>query len=154
MAVLAVLHLAYVISFVWLGFGRVRGAFTSTLLTYGNLSGTFRDYSFFAPNVASAIKVGFLVEDAEGSDPKLVTFDADSREIVFRYSCIMKAGMQDVRVRDLFAQSWAALVLSSEPTAKRVTVMAHRMILPSMDAYRRGQRPVWKPIYAGEFVRR
>jgi hypothetical protein len=152
LAVLASLHLAYLITFVWLGVGRFPpGAAGRALQTYGNLSGASRDYSFFAPNVASEVKAAFFVEGAAGGPSKLVTFDSDNREIVFRYACILKAGMQDPRVRDLFAQSWAALVLGSQPDAERVTVIVHRKDLPGMDEYRQGRRPAWKLIYAGEF---
>lgn len=150
----ALLHLAFLTSFVWLGIDRLPpGPVTNALSTYGSLSGCFRDYSFFAPNVASGIKATFIVEDPSRGH-KLVTFDSGSREMVFRYSGIIASGMLDVRARDLFAQSWAALVLGGEPSAQSVTVIVERMSLPSMTEYRHGERPEWQTIYAGEFARR
>lgn len=155
MAVIAALHLAFVVASVSTNFGRLpAGILKSTVLTYCNLSGTFRDYTFFAPGVASALKAAFLVEDTAGGEPTLVSFGAESREISFRYGSIMRSGMQDERGRDLFAQSWSALVLGNRPSAESVTVMVERMIVPSMEEYRRGQRPQWVPVYAGKFSRR
>jgi hypothetical protein len=121
--------------------------------TYQNLSGTFRDYAFFAPTVGSDLKAGFLVEDSAGRS-RLVNFTADNREVAFRYNCIITACMRDVRGRDLFAQSWAALLLSSNPDTSRVTVIVREFSLPPMEAYREGQRPRWETIYLGEFAQR
>jgi hypothetical protein len=154
-AVLAFLHLAFVVASVWMNFGRLpAGIVKKAALTYCNVSGTFRDYSFFAPGVASALKAAFLVEEGTGGSPTLVTFGAESREIAFRYGSVMRSGMQDERGRDLFAQSWAALILGNRPSAESVTVMVERMLVPSMDEYRRGQRPEWTAVYAGRFSRR
>jgi hypothetical protein len=155
MAVLALLHLVFVAASVSMNFGRLSpGVVRSAVLSYCNLSGTFRDYTFFAPGVASALKAAFLVEEAAGGPPTLVTFAAESREIAFRYGSIMRSGMADERGRDLFAQSWSALILGSRPSAESVTVMVERMLVPSMDEYRRGQRPEWTPLYVGKFSRR
>lgn len=155
MAALAVAHVAFVIASVSTNFGQLsHGPLKSAALTYCNLSGTFRDYTFFAPGVASALKAGFLVEEVEGEPATLVTFGSDSREISFRYGSIMRSGMQDERGRDLFAQSWSALILGNRPGAKKVTVLVSRMLVPAMDEYRRGQRPEWAPVYVGEFSRR
>jgi hypothetical protein len=155
MATFALLHLGFVVASVSINFGSLpSGLPRQGALTYCNLSGTFRDYTFFAPGVASALKAGFLVEDAGGGAPTLVTFGSESREVSFRYGSIMRSGMNDERGRDLFAQSWAALILGNEPGAANVTVMVERMVVPSMDEYRRGQRPQWAAVYAGKFDRR
>jgi hypothetical protein len=155
MAVLAALHIAFVVASVSMNFSRLpAGILRRFALTYCNLSGTFRDYSFFAPGVASALKTGFLVEETGGGEPILVRFGSESREISFRYGSIMRSGMQDERGRDLFAQSWAALILGSRTGAEKVTVMVERMLVPSMEEYRRGERPAWTAVYVGEFDRR
>lgn len=152
---LALLHLGFVVASVSMNFGSLpRGPLRKAVLTYCNLSGTFRDYTFFAPGVASALKAGFLVEKEGGAEPTVVAFGSDSREITFRYGSIMRSGMQDERGRDLFAQSWAALILGNRPDADSVTVMVERMIVPSMEEYRRGLRPQWAAVYAGRFDRR
>ncbi len=155
LAPLAVLHLVFLSASVSTNFGRLPpGVLRSTALSYSNLSGTFRDYSFFAPSVASALKAAFLVEVADGGLPTLVMFGTESREIAFRYSSIMRSGMQEERGRDLFAQSWSALVLGNRPAAESVTVMVKWMLVPSMEEYHRGQRPEWKPLYVGRFSSR
>jgi len=154
-AVLALLHLGFVVASVSIDFrGLPSGLPRQGAYTYCNLSGTFRDYTFFAPGVASALKTGFLVEDSAGGAPTMVVFGSESREVSFRYGSLMRSGMNDERGRDLFAQSWAALILGNDPGAANVTVMVERMIVPSMDEYRRGQRPQWAAVYAGKFDRR
>ncbi|HEY3132948.1 MAG TPA: hypothetical protein VGL91_26085 [Acidobacteriota bacterium] len=153
LVVAVLLHLLLVALFIWTGFaedwpGKLPGA----LRVYKNLSGTFRDYAFFAPAVASDLKAGFLVTDTAGEET-FVNFVAKNREVGFRYNCIIAACMRDVRGRDLFAQSWAALPLGSNPDANRVTVMVKTLDLPSMRDYRAGKRPEWKTVYVGEFGR-
>jgi hypothetical protein len=151
LVVAAFLHLLSVALFVWTVFSEdLPGKLPVALGVYKNLSGTFRDYAFFAPEVASDVKAGFLVTDTAG-DQTFVNFVAKNREIAFRYNCIMAACMRDVRGRDLFAQSWAALLLGSNSNFDRVTVMVKALDLPSMHDYRTGKRPEWKMVYVGEF---
>lgn len=150
----ALLHLLSVASFVWTGFAEgAPGTLPETLRLYKNLSGSFRDYTFFAPAVASDVKAGFLVEDAAG-ELSFVTFQAQNREIAFKYNSIVAAGMRDARGRDLFAQSWAALMLGSRREVASVTVMVQAFSLPTMIEYGDGRRPEWTTIYAGKFARR
>lgn len=151
---LVLLHLLAVAAFIWTDFGSSPGSLGAALRTYRNVSGIFRDYTFFAPAVGSDYKAAFLLEDAGGGGARLVDFYSDSREINFRYRCLIGAGMRNVDAQDLYARSWAALLLGSDPAAGKVTVMTRMYALPTMAEYRRGRRPEWKTIYAGEFIRR
>jgi hypothetical protein len=154
LVVAAFLHLLSVALFIWTVFAEdLPGKLPGALRVYKNLSGTFRDYAFFAPEVASDLKAGFLLTDTAGEET-FVNFVAKNREVGFRYNCIIAACMRDVRGRDLFAQSWAALLLGSRPDVDRVTVMVKTLDLPSMREYRTGKRPEWRTVYAAEFGRR
>jgi hypothetical protein len=153
LVVAAFLHLLSVALFIWTVFAEdLPGKLPAALRVYKNLSGTFRDYAFFAPEVASDLKAGFLVTDTAGEET-FVNFAAKNREVGFRYNCIIAACMRDVRGRDLFAQSWAALPLGSTPDVDRVTVMVKTLDLPSMRDYRAGKRPEWRTVYVAEFGR-
>lgn len=140
--------------FIWTGVAeRATGRVGEALRLYKNLSGAFRDYTFFAPAVASDVKAGFLLEDTEGH-ASFVAFRARNREVAFKYNSIVAVSMRDERGRDLFAQSWAALMLGSHPAATSVTVVVDSFVLPPMKEYRAGARPAWQTIYAGTFARR
>lgn len=150
---LVLLHLSSVMIFIWADWPeRSRQNINKFLRTYQNLSGTFRDYAFFAPSVGNDIKAGFLLRDSTGNST-IVNFVSDNREVNFRYNCIILACMRDVRGRDLFAQSWSALMLGTNPEAENVTVMVKEFALPTMGEYSRGQRPKWDLLYVGEFAR-
>jgi hypothetical protein len=143
MALLALAHLAFVVASISSGFSLFRGGVGKAALTYSNVSGAFRDYTFFAPSVASAIRAAFLVEDADRGR-QLVAFDTPNRELGLRYNSIVRSGMQDERARDLFAQSWAALLLG----------MVEWLHTPTMAEFARGARPEWQPLYVGDFAPR
>lgn len=150
----ALLHLAATVAFVWTGFAERPGwgVAGELLRLYKNASGAFRDYTFFAPSVASDLKAGFLLE---GPDEKarFVHFSAQNKEIAFRYNCIVAACMRDVKGRDLFARSWAAVFLTPGSGVDRTTVMVKALDMPTMGAYRHGTRPEWRTIYASTFGR-
>ncbi len=151
--IVVTVHLVMVAVFVFTGFPNERpGPGADALRTYRNLAGIFRDYTFFAPAVASDSKVSFLVEDVAG-EVTVVSFAPANREVAFRLSCMMNACLRDERARDLFAQSWAAAVFGSRPEAVRVTVMAMTLEVPTMTDRRNGADQRWVPLYAGEFVR-
>jgi hypothetical protein len=148
----AFLHLVSVAVFIWTPFPEdLPGKIACALRIYKNLSGTFRDYAFFAPAVANDLKAGFLLTDAGGRET-FINFAAENREIGFRYNCIIAGCMKDTKARDLFAQSWAALVLGSHPDADRVAVIVKAFDLPSLRDYRAGKRSEWRTFYVGEFA--
>lgn len=150
---LVLMHLASVVGFIWTDIpgSPAPGLVESWLRLYQNLSGSFRDYRFFAPSVASDTKAGFLLQNAAG-EYRLVNFSAPNREIGFRYSCII-ATMRDQRAQDLFARSWAAFLLGNDSTAQKVVVMVKAFMVPTMAEYREGSRPEWRLVYGGEFER-
>jgi hypothetical protein len=150
----AFLHLVSVAVFIWSGFpGDRTGTAPGVLRAYRNASGTFRDYAFFAPSVASDVKAGFVVSD-RGGHATFIHFAAANREIDFRFNCVIAACMRDPRGRDLFARSWAAMLLGGTPGADRVGVVVKALDVPTMRRYREGSRTQWSTVYVGEFERR
>lgn len=154
LACLAAAHFALVCLFIWTDVAedsdsRVHGA----MRTYKNLSGIFRDYRFFAPKVASDVRAGFFLERPDGTST-FQGFFAENLEVGFRYHCIIGSSMRTDRLRDLMAQSWAAMMLGSNPEAEKVTVVVQMFELPAMRDYAAGQRESWKTVYAGQFDRK
>ena len=150
---LVLLHLFSVAAFIWTDLpAHVPSKLNAALLLYKNLSGTFRDFTFFAPAVGSDFKAAFLLEDSDHRT-RVINFVTNNREADFRYRCLISSGMRNEAGRDLFAQSWAALLLGSNPDAEKVTVAVKRFSLPTMADYRQGKRPQWQMIYVGEFIR-
>lgn len=153
LAGLAVLHLVMVCVFVWSDPAESStDPFRRAVRTYKNISGIFRDYRFFAPNVASDMRAAFVLEQPDGTS-ELQAFQSDNLEVGIRYNCIIGASMRESKLRDLMARSWSAVMLGTNPSASRVMVLAQSYELPSMAAYARGERPSWKVVYAGKFDR-
>lgn len=152
LALFAFLHLTLVAAFLWGDPGRGFAA-ESALHVYQSLSGTWRDYAYFAPGVSSDYKAAFLLDRA-GMGSTLVELIGDNREITLRFDTVIASCMGDARAREIFAQSWAAFLLGARPDSAWVTVVVERLETPGMAAYRAGRRPVWRRIYAGMFDRR
>jgi hypothetical protein len=153
LAALAFFHLILTAAFL-LGNPSHGTAAESVLHVYQSLSGTWRNYAFFAPDVASGYRAAFVLDDAPGAGSTFVDLIGDNREITFRYDVIIAAGMKSANTREIFAQSWAALLLGTRPDVSQVTVIVDRLDMPGMAAYRAGRRLVWKRIYVGVFDRR
>jgi hypothetical protein len=153
-ATLASVHLVLVGLFLWTGLAEsASSAPARALQTYKNLAGIFRDYRFFAPGVASDIRAGFILEQADGTSA-FQAFMSESLELGLRYGCIVSASMRDEKVRDVLAQSWSAVMLGQHPEATRVTVVAQGFHLPSLQAFADGEKPAWQVIYAASFDRK
>jgi hypothetical protein len=147
------LHLSLVVALIYTPLtGQVPGLLGSGLKIYKNLTGIFRDYSYFAPSVGSDMKAGFFLETTDGRTAFL-SFASDNIEIAFRYNVIVVATMRDPRARDLFAQSWAALLLGNRSDAARLTIVVKTFVVPTMANFRNGKQPEWVTLYAGEFER-
>lgn len=149
----AALHLTVVAAFVWAGPPAADSAPERVLRAYQNLTGLFRDYTFFAPSVASDLRAGFLLDGGGDDPPTFISFLAQNREIGFRYNSLIASTMREPRGRDLFARSWAAFILGSQPDARRVTVVVEAYDVPSMEAFRAGEPARWRLVYAGQFSR-
>ncbi|MFP2923881.1 hypothetical protein ACLESO_01440 [Pyxidicoccus sp. 3LG] len=153
-ATLAAVHLVMVSLFLWSGLADYTGSAPARALqTYKNLAGIFRDYRFFAPGVSSDIRAGFILEQADGTSD-FHPFLSENLEVGLRYGCIVAASMRDETVRDVLAQSWAAVMLGKHPEATRVQVVAQGYQLPPLEEFARGAKPSWKVVYAAAFDRK
>jgi hypothetical protein len=121
--------------------------------SYLNLSGSIRDYAYFAPAVANDLRAGFLVEDSLGKI-SFIDFVSSNKEVGFRYNCVIASAMRSEKHRDLLAQSWAAFILSNQANSKAVTVVSQAYLLPSMQQYQQGSRPAWRTVYLGKFEKK
>ncbi len=147
------LHLIFVVLFIWTDFpGSSDSTPASAMRTYKNLSGCFRDYSFFAPLVASDLRAGFHIKNKDCS-AEFIDFVAPNKEIGFRYNCIIASCMRDAKGRDLFTQSWSATILGEYPDADKVRVLTEAFEVPTMKAYSEGAKPEWALVYFGDFER-
>jgi hypothetical protein len=152
----AALHLAAVGVFLWtdVARGTTDTAFDRGVRTYKSLSGVVSDYRFFAPAVASDTRTGFLLELRDGST-RFEALETEGLEVGLHYRCIVASSLRSQReTQDVLAQSWAAVMLGVHPEASRVTVVTQSYALPSMHAWREGQRPDWTTQYTGTFDRR
>ncbi|MCP3141547.1 hypothetical protein [Pyxidicoccus xibeiensis] len=153
-ATLAAAHLVLVSLFLWTGLAENPSSTPERALqTYKNLAGIFRDYRFFAPGVSSDIRAGFILQQPDGTSA-FHAFLSENLEVGLRYGCIVAASMRDEKVRDVLAQSWAAVMLGQHPEATRVSVVAQGYQLPPLEEYARGARPAWKVVYAADFDRK
>ncbi len=153
-ATLASVHLVLISLFLWTGLADSTGSAPARALqTYKNLAGIFRDYRFFAPNVSSDVRAGFILAQSDGTSA-FHAFMSENLEVSLRYGCIVAASMRDDKVRDVLAQSWAAVMLGQHPEATRVAVVAQGFHLPSLQAFAGGEKPAWKVIYAADFDRK
>jgi hypothetical protein len=119
---------------------------------YASWTGANSRFSFFAPGVSPAIRASFDVADAEGRAVQ-DRFLFDSGAVNVRMHAMMlrfdlKQG------RDTLARAWAASMFGRYPEARAVTVRVEAMALPSMEAYREGERPHWLDAYRAGFEHR
>jgi hypothetical protein len=104
-SLLALLHLVSVVLFVWTDWLATPANGLARLgRSYLNLSGSIRDYAYFAPVVANDLRAGFLVE-GPGGKTAFIDFVSTNKEIGFRYNCVIASGMRNEKQRDLLAQS-------------------------------------------------
>jgi hypothetical protein len=151
---LATAHLVLVCAFLWTDATAASGGtIDRAVQTYKNAAGILRDYRFFAPAVASDMRAGFFVRTPDGAS-EFHPFLADNLEVGFRYNCIITSAMRNEKIRDLMAQSWAAVMLGTRPDAEHVTVVAQSFELPTLAQYGAGARPSWKLVYGGTFDRK
>lgn len=146
-------HLALVCALLWGGLGATSDdPVARTLRTYRSVAGLFRDYSFFAPNVSSGTRVGFMLETRQGSRFEPLTHR--NPEVARRLQCIASTALNERKARELLGRSLAATALGKHPDATAVTVVGQKHELPSPEAYRAGARPTWQTLYAQDFARK
>ena len=148
----AVMHLSVISLFIWTDiayrYPESIGRWTSL---YMNYAGSNRDYSFFAPSVANALRAVCVVNDSSGI-VQVYKIGTPDRETNFRFDCLISACMRKQEGMDMFSQSWAAFYLSHHPHASSATIISQTYEIPPIKAYQRGEQSFWRTIYTGTFI--
>jgi len=124
---------------------------------YGSLSGSAANYSFFAPSVGSPLRASFYLTDDKGATIVEEADASDDREIALRLGNVVDAfrdKLQDEKVRRSIAASWSGLVLSKYPSARKVRFVLDEFHIPTMEAFRGGEKMAWVEDYSASFERR
>jgi hypothetical protein len=151
---LAAMHLGLVVC------GAVRleppaGPAGSAVRLYGALSGADNGFGFFAPGVASQVRIGFTARGAAGPDRRVFLAEDLGGEVKLRMAALLGLFRDDDEaLRDVLAASWAGTVFGLNPDVHTVTVRVEMFDLPDMERYRRGERPHWVPIYEATLASR
>ena len=126
---------------------------------YGALSGASSRYAFFAPGVASQLGVRFDILDSEGVATSAfletgASHEADIRigNIIDQFSRLGDDEEEAARLRRSLAASLAGKMFARYPEASAVVVRLETFTPIPMDAWRRGERPQWSPLYTAKFI--
>jgi hypothetical protein len=132
------------------------GYFGKVLDYYSNLSGASSGYGFFASGVGGQLRARFDVIDHEGHQSSATLEPTSSQEAALRVGHIIHEfwdGDEDPGMRRSLAASLAGKVFARNPQARKVVVRVESFDPVSMEAFRRGSRPQWSPLYQAQFVR-
>lgn len=117
----------------------------------GELTGAYNSFGYFAPSVASQVRVKLMNVSVDGSTNEKVLMTGNT-EVDLRLHTMM--GFFPVpEAQQLFARSWAATALA-DPEVKETTVSVQVFELPTMAQYRNGERPTWKEFFRASYGRR
>ena len=141
--------------------GATKFAFTGDSLPerilgqYGDISGANNSYSFFAPAVSSQSRVALVMRDLHGKEWEDTLVHDPSTVLGWRAAAILD-GLPDFpdQLRRGITACWASVMFGRYPAAEEVTVNAEIEALPTMEEWRHGTRPTWKPVYQGTFRRK
>lgn len=154
-ACLASLHVVLVAACLWGGVGESGGGVLGGALhTYRSAAGLGTDYSFFAPAVASAMRVGFVLDTPSGPRFEPLEPHSANAEVRLRVGCVTSAVLAQTTTREVMTASLAALALGRNPDATSVTVVGQRHDLPAPTAWVLGERPTWTTLFAAQFGRK
>jgi hypothetical protein len=124
----------------------------SPLRWYGELTGAYTSYNFFAPAVASEVRATFVFTDQSGivwkEEFKTGNWEVDQKIMTMLYFFPASESC------DLIARSWAAQALSRHIGASQVEVIVDILQIPTLEEAQLGNALSWKPFYRGRFARR
>jgi hypothetical protein len=128
---------------------------------YGALSGASSSYGFFTPGVSFQLGARFDVIDGAGLVTRASLATGASHEADIRVGNIIDQfgtlGDEDdeegsAQLRRSLAASLAGKMFARHPEASAVVVRLETFEPVSMEAWRSGERPAWKPLYTAKFV--
>jgi hypothetical protein len=117
------------------------------LAWYGDMSGANNGYGFFAPGVAPEFRAVFTLIDAEGNQWTDTLVHGKTHEANLRLTgivCLFPEMPEALQER--LAASWAATMFGRHPKAEHVIIRVDVYNPPTMEQYRAGERPAWKPL--------
>jgi hypothetical protein len=128
---------------------------------YGTLSGANSGYGFFTPGVTSQLGARFDIIDRDGQSRTASLATGASHEADLRVGNIVdQFGRIDdededesARLRRSLAASLAGKMFARNPDAAAVVVRLETFAPPSMEGFRGGERPSFRPFYTAKFVR-
>ncbi|UQA55111.1 hypothetical protein [Polyangium aurulentum] len=122
---------------------------------YAALSGADSNYGYFAPFVGTQLRLTFEVTDRVGRMTEEPFRPGDNREVALRIANLVAMfWSQDDGFRRALSASLAGKVLATRPEAESVAVRLDVFEMPTMEAYRQGDRPWWALYYRARFVPR
>lgn len=121
---------------------------------YAVLTGTEGPYGFFAPGVSPELRAIFHIEDGSGAVTTDTLETGATPEANRRFKNLvtklrLARGVAGAR---LFTRSWAKRMFGRHPSSTSVTVRVEALDLPTMEAWRKGQRPTWRLLYRETFL--
>jgi hypothetical protein len=126
------------------------GPLRGPLALYGALSGSQSGYGFFAPSVASQLRIRFTFKDRDGREWADTLGDGANREVDLRVGSLLSI-FAFPHLRTPVATSLAGTMLARHPDAVQITVHLDQYILPPPSAYSAGHQPYWREVYVGTF---
>jgi hypothetical protein len=148
----AAFHLVVVVCSASGGLSLLKKGLPGPLLyRYAVLSGADNGFGFFAPSVAATNRTRFAIADGAGKAHEVTLGEAPNHEVRLRSGTpVVLFGVNELR--SPLAASWAGKVFGRHPEARAVNVRVEEYEVPSMAAYRAGERPQWLAIYEETFV--
>lgn len=131
----------------WIG----DGILSKVIVLYTDVTGARYSYGFFAPNVPNQA-LAVVTTENEAGETNVEVFGAGTREIDHRITTMMSF-FTVVDTDNLHAASLAEYGFKQHPNAKRVTVSLRCYKIPSLEAYRQGERPRADEYYKGVYGR-
>ena len=127
----------------------------NVLAEYGEASGADSSYGFFAPAVSAQCRTTMTMRDATGRTWDDALLQDSSTVFGLRTATALDSFVKlPNKVQRGVAGSWAGVMFDRYPDAREVAVSVDIQMLPTMAEWRRDERPTWKLIYRGTFVRK
>lgn len=126
--------------------------FGQTLTSYCHITGIDAPYSFFAPEVAEAVKVVFEIHFPD-QQISYQLLSLRSRSEALRLDVLIdQAAAKPGFWRDVVLQMLAASAANKNPEATKIQVMIASLKIPRPADYRNGVQPSYEPICSYNFL--
>lgn len=153
----AVLHLCLAL-FSAGGLHLKSGVLGKAINYYSTVTGTDREYGFFAPNSKAETRVVFEIVDEAGRRSRHTLDEMATREAQLRFADIFGRlwvffEAKNPQLRNAITASWAGQMFGRYPEARKITVIFEAYELKSADQYRKGERSEWVKIYEAKYAK-